>query len=307
MTNPNFSRPGAVDLSSLSQQAASTGGAARPGGGAYVLDVTEANLEEVISRSTRYPVVLELTSSRAEGADMLSTTLADLANQGQGRWLLGRVDCDAHPQIAQALQVQALPTVVALLAGQAMPLFQGVVPAEQVSQVIEQLLQAAVANGVAGRAEPVAASTEDGGDGSGQVVRDPRFAEADAAMESGDFAAAEQAFDALLKANPADSEAAAGKAGAGLWARATQLDPTAVAARLESDPKDVQAILDQADVSMVRGETEQAFSGLVAAIRTHFGDDREVLRERLVALFATLDAHDPVVLNARRQLATALF
>lgn len=303
MTNPTFSRPGAVDLAALKQARP----AATPGGGtrnSWVVAVDESNLEATVRRSMQYPVVLELTSARAQGADRLSADLAALADAAEGRWLLGRVDCDAHPQIAAALQVEALPTVVGLLAGQAVPLFQGVVGREDIAGVIDQLLQAALANGIAGRAEPLAVESEGAEAGP---ARDPRYAEADAAMSTGDFEAAEQAFAALLKANPADSEARIGKAQAGLWARAARLDQAAVRARLEADPKDPQAVLDAADLEMVQGRPDAAFNVVIGLIRTTFGDGREALRQRLVELFETVDPADPALLKARRDLASALF
>ena len=302
MTDPTFTRPGAVDLSGLQNSRQAAGG--RGTRQSWVVTVDESNLETTIRRSMQYPVVLELTSSRAQGADRLSADLASLVDAAGGRWLLARVDCDAHPQIATALQVQALPTVVGLLAGQAVPLFQGVVAYDDIAAVVEQLLQAALANGIAGRAEPVIVEADDAGEGP---ARDPKYAAADGAMSAGDFAGAEQAFADLLKANPSDSEARIGKAQAGLWARAGRLAETAVQARLDADPKDSEAVLDAADLAMVEGRPEAAFSAIIGLIRTTYGEDREPLRQRLLELFATIDPADPALLKARRDLATALF
>lgn len=302
MTDPTFTRPGAVDLSGLQKSRQAAGG--RGTRQSWVVTVDESNLETTIRRSMQYPVVLELTSSRAQGADRLSADLASLVDAAGGRWLLGRVDCDAHPQIAAALQVQALPTVVGLLAGQAVPLFQGVMAYDDIASVVEQLVQAALANGIAGRAEPVVLEADDAGEGP---ARDPKYAAADGAMSAGDFEGAEHAFADLLKANPSDAEAHIGKAQAGLWARAGRLDENAVQARLDTDPKDSEAVLDAADLAMVQGRPEAAFSGIIGLIRLTYGEDREPLRQRLLELFATIDPADPALLKARRDLATALF
>lgn len=306
MTDPTFTRPGAVDLSGLRAPRPSTGSPSGEGGTrrSWVVVIDESNLEATISRSMQHPVVLELTSARAQGADQLSADLASLADAAEGRWLLGRVDCDAHPQIAAALQVQALPTVIGLLGGQAVPLFQGVVSREDAAGVLDQLLQAGLANGIAGRAEPVLVETVAG---EPAPPRDPRYASADAAMAAGDFAAAEQAFAAVLQESPADTEARIGKAQAGLWARATALDPAEVQARHTADPDDLQAVLDVGDLELTQGRPEAAFTALVKRIRTTFGDDREMLRERLLELFETVDPADPALAKARRDLASALF
>jgi len=301
MTDSTFNRSAAMDLSGFKQ-----GGTAPGRAGArntWVVSVDETNLEETVRRSMQYPVVLELTSARAQGADQLSADLTGLANAAEGRWLLARVDCDAHPQIAAALQVQAVPTVIGLLAGQAVPLFQGVVGHDDVVKMVDQLLQAALANGIAGRAEPVVVEADD----AAQPARDPKYAVADEAMSAGDFPAAEEAFAALLKANPADTEARIGKAQAGLWARAGKLKAAEVQARLAADPKDPAAVLDAADLDLVQGRPDAAFSGVIGLIRTTFGEDREPLRERLLELFETLDPAEPAVAKARRDLASALF
>ncbi|MEA5155247.1 tetratricopeptide repeat protein [Raineyella sp.] len=310
MTNSTFNRPDAVDLSALKQTGTGPGAgtaaeATRRGTrSSWVIEVDESTVEATIRRSLQYPVVLELTSARVRGADQLSADLAALANGAQGRWLLARVDCDAHPQIAAALQVQAVPTVMGLLAGQAVPLFQGVLAHDEIVTVIDQLLQAALANGIAGHAEPVtvADDTEEAA-----PVRDVRYAAADDAVARGDFAAAEEAFDALLRANPADADARTGKAQAGLWARAGQLDPAAVGARLSADPQDGTAVLDAADLAMVQGRPAEAFALIIGLIRTTVGDDRDPLRRRLLDLFETLDPADPALAKARRDLANALF
>ncbi|SDB85460.1 putative thioredoxin [Raineyella antarctica] len=302
MTDPTFNRPGAVDLSGLQRPRPTAG--ARGTRHSWVVSVDESNLEATIRRSMQYPVVLELTSSRAQGADRLSADLAALANAAEGRWLLGRVDCDAHPEIAGALQVQALPTVLGLLAGQALPMFQGVVSRDDIAGVIDQLLQAALANGIAGRAEPVLVQTDED---APEAARDPKYAAADQAMATGDFAAAEEAFAALLKVQPSDSEARLGKVQAGLWARAGRLDEAEVRARLAAQPKDVDAVLDGADLALVQGRPEEAFGLIIGLIRTTYGEDREPLRQRLLDLFETLDPNDPAVLKARRDLASALF
>jgi putative thioredoxin len=117
---------------------------------------------------------------------------------------------DTAPAIVQALGLQAVPTVIALLNGQLAPLFQGVLPKDQVQAAIDQLLQAAVANGMVGRAEPV--GPESPATAEPEPEADPRYAAADAALQRGDFAGAREEFDKLLQANPNDADAQAGRA-----------------------------------------------------------------------------------------------
>ncbi len=311
MSSSSFSRAGAIDLSQLAARAkqppagpAGTPGAARAGAG-YVLEVTEQTFEaETIRRSVKHPVVVELYSPRVASGQQLSDALAEIANASEGKFLLARLNVDSAPSIVQALQLQAVPTVIALIGGQVAPLFQGVLPKAEVQAYLDQLLTAAVANGIVGRADPVggapaAGDEEDAGP-------DPRFAAADEAIAQGDFDAAVAEFDRLLQADPNDAEAKAGRAQAGLFARAAALDPQTVLATAMTSSA-VEDQLAAADVEMLSGQVEQAFARLIALIRRSAGGDRDTARLRLLELFETLGNADERVLKGRRDLMSALF
>lgn len=305
MTSASFSRPGAVDLSSLTAQAqqAKAGGA----GAGYVTEIrTPQDLDAAVHLSLKHPVVVELTSARAQGADAMSADLAQLVNGMGGRVLLAHVDVDAVPQLAQAMQIQAVPTVMALLGGQAVPLFQGVQPRENLQAVLDQILQAAVANGIVGKADPVAPA---GAEAEGEALTrtaDPRYDAAYAAMEAGDFATAQAEFDEILKEAPNDTEAVVGHAQAGLLVRSADLDGSELT-RAAAEPNNIEAQLKAADFEMIQGDLEAAFARLVEAVRGASGDDRETVRVRLLELFDTIGASDPAVVKFRRRLTSALF
>jgi len=319
MSTSSFSRPGAIDLSQLAARAKAGGPtpgapgtpapAAPAGGASYVLESSEQTFEnDAIRPSTQHPVVVELYSPRVATGQQLSDALAAVANASEGRFLLVRLDVDTAPGIVQALQLQAVPTVLAIISGQAVPLFQGVLPRDQVQQAVDQVLKTAIANGMVGRAQPVAPGTGAPGvgpDDADEGQPDPRFAAADEALAAGDFARARDEFDLLLKANPADAEAALGKAQAGLFARASVLDPQETLTRA-ADVKDAAAQLDAADLELVSGQVDEAFERLLGVVRRG-GPDRETARVRLLELFETVGPTDPRVLAARRGLMSALF
>ena len=305
MSNANFSRPGAVDLSNLGSLPNSSAAA---GGGVYFMDAAEQDLEKMIADSLRFPIVMVLHSPRDAGGTQMLGTLERLANADAGRWLLAKVDVDAHPRIAQALGVQAVPTVLAVLAGQLVPLFQGTADEAEIKNYLEQIHQVAVANGITGKAAPQAGEPPqaEAADDDAPAPLDPRFIPADEAMARGDFEAAAEEFDKLLKANPRDLEAQSGRSQARLLARTADADP-AVIARADAAPDDLELQLQAADVQVLTGELEAAFERLLTAIRSHFGDEREQLRVRLLELFDTVDPKDPAVHKARRELSLALF
>ncbi|WP_297748407.1 tetratricopeptide repeat protein [uncultured Tessaracoccus sp.] len=298
MTSEQFNRPGAVDLSHLSQSA----GAAADGN--YVMAITEAEFEQVAAQSTQHPVVLEFYSPRDPNGEAVSKALANAVNAEAGRFLLGRINVDEQPRIAQALGVQAVPTVVALIAGQMAPLFQGTKSAEEIKAVLEQVAQAAVANGMTGRAEPVGGGASSGVEEA--QAANPKFAAADAALEAGDYAKAVEEFDKLLQNTPNDVEVIAGRAQASLLERSTHFDPAQVVANA-GNSDDLQAQLEAADLEVIQGANEQALERLLDFAATASPEEKEEVRVRVLELFEVIGRTDPVVLKARRRLATVLF
>ncbi|MFZ1410236.1 MAG: tetratricopeptide repeat protein [Micropruina sp.] len=298
MTSPRFNASRAIDLSGL---AAAAKQPPPPAGSSFVIELDEQNFEPVMALSMRHPIVVEMYSPRANAAE-LSQTLTQLANAAGGRYLLARANVDAAPGIAQAFGIQAVPTVIGVIGGQLAPLFQGTKPKEEVVPVIEALLQAATANGIVGRADPVA-----GGPGENPDLPDPRFAAADEALESGDFAAAVAEFDKILAHTPNDAEAVAGRAQASLLVRLHGVDPPSVLAAATADPDDLDAHLAAADLEIASGRIELAFKRLIDLIRRSSGANRDTVRVRLLELFETVGKTDPAVLNARRDLMSALF
>lgn len=296
MTLPKFTSR-AMDLSGI---AAAAKAPPVPPGASFVIDVDEGNFEAVMQLSTRHPVVVELYSPRAN-AQALSDDLIALANAAAGAYLLARVDVDTAGQIAQALGIQAVPTVIGVVAGQLAPLFQGTRSKAEAEAVIAQLLQVAASNGLTGRADPVA-----GGAGETDEA-DPRFAAADAALEKGDFAAAVVEYDKILAQTPNDPEAKAGRAQVALLARSAGNDPAAVLAEADAAPESLDAQLAAADLEVLAGQPDRAFGRLIGLIRASVGPDKETVRVRLLELFEVVGAAEPAVLKARRDLMSALF
>ncbi|HEY3558121.1 MAG TPA: tetratricopeptide repeat protein [Kribbella sp.] len=309
MTQSNFSRPGAVDLSSLRKPAGAGAGSpsgppaggAPGGGGAYVLEVTEANFQaDVIDRSIQAPVVVELWSPRSPGG--LGDVLTRLSTEYAGKFLLARIDVDANPQVAQAFGVQAVPVVIAILRGQPVPLFQGVLGEAEVRQYLDQLLTVAVANGITGRAEPVGPAAE----APEEDAPNPRYEKADNAVAAGDLDGAIAAYEELLKETPNDAEAKSGLARVQLVKR-TQDVPADVRSRAAENPADVEAQLLVADVDLMGGHVDDAFARLISTIQATAGDERNAVRLHLLELFEVVGADDERVVKARRRLMAALF
>jgi len=284
---------GAIDLSALKQPAAASGdGPAGPSGG---IEVTEANLEaEVLVRSSQVPVVVLLWSPRSDASIQLGDTLAGLAAADGGKWSLATVNVDTTPRVAQMFGVQAIPTVVALGAGQPLSSFQGMQPPEQLRGWIDSLLNA------------TAGKLSGGGDGEDPEQVDPALAQARAYLDDGDFDAARSAYQAILDAKPNDPEAKGAVRQISFLQRASAHRPDAVTAA-DAAPGDIDAVLAAADVEILQQNISAAFDRLIDLFKRTADDDRTRVRTRLIELFDLFDPADPEVIAGRRKLANALY
>ncbi|WP_067863729.1 tetratricopeptide repeat protein [Nocardia shimofusensis] len=284
---------GAVDLSSLKQPPAAPGtsGGGAPGGD-YA--VSEVDFEaKVLHRSMQVPVVVALYSQRSPGSVELVRTLQRLVEADGGSWALATVEAEANMRIAQALRVQGIPTVIAIAAGQPLADFEGAQPEAQVRQWLD-----AVVDAVAGKLEGTAEEAPE--------QEDPRFVAAEDALERGDFDAAEAAYEAILAAEPNNTEAKAALRQLKFLARAQQVPESAIQTA-DADPSNVDAAIAAADLELLGQQAEAAFDRLIAVVKRTAGDDRTKARTHLLELFELFDQAEPFVVAARRRLAAALY
>lgn len=331
----NMSMSGVVDLAAVkaAQEAKAKAeqtraAAARQGGGAVagvspsslVIDVDEAGFEsEVLQRSAEVPVVIDFWAEWCEPCKQLSPLLEGLAREYNGRFVLAKIDVDANQMLMQQFGVQGIPAVFAVVAGQALPLFQGAAPVEQIRQTLDQLIQVGEERfGLTGLvvdpdAEGEGAQGAEDGQQEAQVAEVPAgpydalLEAAVEALDAGDFAGAVQAYRNVLSDDPGNTEAKLGLAQAELLRRVQGLDPQQVRKDAADRPTDVAAQIAAADLDLVGGHVEDAFGRLVEAVRRTAGDDRDAARVRLLELLEVVGSDDPRVTAARTQLARVLF
>ncbi|MFJ4773418.1 tetratricopeptide repeat protein [Streptomyces uncialis] len=319
----NMSMSGVVDLAAVkaAQEAKAKAEqtraeAARQGGGgavspsSLVIDADEAGFEnDVLQRSAEVPVVIDFWAEWCEPCKQLSPLLERLAVEYNGRFVLAKIDVDANQMLMQQFGVQGIPAVFAVVAGQALPLFQGAAPEDQIRQTLDQLIQVAeerfgltgltVDADAQGAPEPPAAAPVG--------PHDALLEAASLALDSGDLGGAVQAYRNVLTDDPQHPEAKLGLAQAELLQRVEGVDPQEVRRNAADRPGDAEAQIAAADLDLVGGHVEDAFGRLVDAVRRTAGDDREAVRVRLLQLFDVIGADDPRVAAARKSLARALF
>ena len=282
---PNFGQ--AFDLSSLTKPKVDPS-LPMPG-----IQVSVENLStEILPLSLVRPVIVLMWSSRSpESVEMLKT-LGKLEDDYKAAFGLARVDIDSNPEVAQAFQTKSVPYAVAIIAEQMVPLFEQSYPEAQVKMVIDKVLTLASERGI----------------GQAPVEQiEPEENEAMDALESGDYIAAEAAYKKWLARKPSENLAKLGLAQTQLLMRTEGLELNVVVAQSAATPTDIELQLKAADVEIVNGGVEEAFTRLLQVIKASNGDDRNKVKNHLLNLFALVDPSDPRLTSARKELASALF
>ena len=282
---PNFGQ--AFDLSSLTKPKVDPS-VPMPG-----IEISVENLSsDILPLSLIRPVIVVMWSPRsAESAEMVKV-LGKLEIDYEQAFALARVDIEAHPQVAQAFQTKSVPYAVAIIAEQMVPLFEQTYPEAQVRMVIDKVLTLASEQGI-GQAPVEQMEAEE--------------IEALEALEAGNYLAAEVAYKKWLSRKPSENLAKIGLAQTQLLIRTEGLELDAVISESTKNPGDIALQLKAADVEIVNGGVEAAFTRLLHAVRATAGDDRAKVKDHLLNLFALVDPSDPRLVAARKELASALF
>lgn len=299
---------GAVDLSSLRSRPAAPASADAPTPGAVpplVFDVTDDTFPQVLELSRTVPVVIDLWAEWCGPCTQLSPILEKVVLEARGRLVLAKVDVDANPQLTQAFRAQSTPMVVALVAGQPVPLFTGAVPEQQVREVFAQLLQLAAQQGVTGSV-PVEGQDAEASDDS-ETPLPPHHQDAYDAIEEGDYARAITAYEAALAENPRDDDARAGLGQVRLLDRVQGLDLQAARDAAAAAPLDPDAQFAVADLDLAGGHVDDAFGRLLDLFAALPEAERAPVRERLLELFGLVGDTDARVIRARGRLSSLLF
>ena len=268
--------------------------------------INQVNLmQEVLPASHAQVVIIICWSARAPQSQAVMTALGKMLQEDSAKpeganWILGNVNVDAEPEVAQALQVQTVPLALAIIQEQVVPLFETVPTAPQLRLVVDKVLALAAERGVGGAVAP-----EAGAEPVEQL--EPEEIAALDALESGDFATARSAYRDWLNRAPGNALAQLGLAQVELLMRIDGLDTTTTIAAANAVPGDVSLVRSAADCEVAIGHYESAFTRLISLIKQASGDDRKEIREHLVGLFALVDPADPILTKARQQLASALF
>jgi putative thioredoxin len=281
---------GAVDLSSLVNPRPARSAAPGVAGAS----ATDATFTDTLELSKTVPVIVEFYGQGIE--PVLGAVIATYA----GALAHVVVDAPANPQLAQAFQVEQVPTVAAVIGGRPVQLYVGDYPEAEVRQVLDQVLTLAKEQGVTG--------TVPGGADPAAIVEEPlppHHQEAYDAISAGDYTTAIAEYKTAIAQNPRDALAVAGLAQVSLLQRLEGTTADEIRSAAASGSLESQLALADLDVSF--GEAAGAFDLLLTLFPTLDADGKTEVRTRLLDYFEILGTDDPLVGAARRRLTGLLY
>ena len=275
----------------------------------------------MVQTSATFPIQLLLWSPTDDRLFPMARTLGDAVNKLKGQNQLSRIDIASYPSIAQAFPVQGAPALFALSGGRPMPILQGLPGADELKQIVDQVIPKLISvdaqsgvNGTAPYSGAPASADGDGagtGDGAGAAagadVVPPEHQEAHQLAAQGDYAGAAAEYERVRGSDPSDALAARERAKALLLARSGAADVRDVRAAAAAAPDDVEAQLAVADIDMIGGQIQDAFDRLLDFLAAGHKADIEQVRKRLLEYFAIPEPTDPRLTRARRRLATLMY
>ncbi|MEN9736634.1 MAG: hypothetical protein RL129_1345 [Actinomycetota bacterium] len=287
MKQPNFGS--AFDLSTLKKPAVSAAESqAMPGVEATV----ETLPNELMPLSNTKPVIVVCWSERFPESKETLALMGKLNADDKESWQLATVEIEQQPQVAQALQTRVVPYAIAIVKEQVMPLFENPYPESQLRMVIDKVLSIAAEQGI----------------GDAPIERtEPEEDEAMAALQSGNLDGAIAAYEKLVNRKPGDAMAKSGLAQMQLLKRTHGVDAKAIIESAANKPLDVPAQIACADLEISNGKLEEAFARLLNCVRSLAGEEKKQAKDHLITLFNLVDPADPRLVQARKDLASALF
>lgn len=263
---------------------------------ALVMKVDTASIRDYLPLSEKIPILMLFIQASDPASESLEKSVTALVQKTAGSMIALVVDAAASPELAQAFELNQIPSAYGLLKGQPAPLFVGNQPMEQIQLVITKVLEVAKENGLSAKA----------------VVKEPEkepelsatLSAAYAAIDTGDYKGAQALYEKALLENPNDALAEAGLAQVKLLLRLGGKDLSEI---ISADASADDSILEKADALIATGNAGAGFALLLGLFEKTAKDQREPIRLRLVEMFLVAGNDNADVVAARKALSLLLF
>jgi thioredoxin 1 len=105
---------------------------------AKAIEITDANFEEIISGSQ--PILVDFWAEWCGPCKMIGPVVEELAGDYEGKAVIGKVDVDANPSVAQAFGIRSIPTLLFFKGGEIVDKQVGAVPKSVLAQKLDAQL-----------------------------------------------------------------------------------------------------------------------------------------------------------------------
>jgi putative thioredoxin len=295
-------------------------GQAAPAQGDNLVSDTTAQtfIKDVIEESRTRPVLVDFWAPWCGPCKTLTPALEKVVRAAKGKIKLVKMNIDDHPQVAQQLGIQSIPTVFAFVNGQPVDGFMGALPESQIAAFIERIggkVEGGTADIVKAADEALAAGDAAGAaDLYAQVLAaEPENVHALGSLArchvmAGNPAAAKATLSLVPKDKENDPAVTAARAALDLAEKALSVgDLSALEAKLAANDKDHQARFDLAVALNAAGKREEALDHLLEIVRRDRKWNDEAARKQLVQFFEAWGTADEMTVQGRRRLSSILF
>lgn len=280
----------------------------------YSFDATTDLFDsQVISKSSEVPVLVDFWATWCGPCKQVKPLLEKLANEYNGAFVLAKVDVDKEQQLAAAVGIRSVPTIMLLKNGQVVDGFPGAMPEAQLRQFLSKH---GIEPNVAEAAPPAEASAPESSEARAARLRaeidaHPERAELRLELAAALLSLGQRAeVEALLEGLPAnlheDSRAKRLRAQLDFASALADAPPVAELESILSGPDSARALHLLGLHHIVSGANERGLDYLLQLLKDHrhYGDG--VAKRSLIEAFSLIEDED-LVGKYRRKMATLLF
>ncbi|HOI49005.1 MAG TPA: thioredoxin [Prolixibacteraceae bacterium] len=104
------------------------------------LEITDANFEELVVKSDK-PVMIDFWAVWCGPCRMVAPFVEEMAKEYEGRAVIGKVDVDSNPGVAQQFGIRNIPTILFLKNGEIADKQVGACPKPVLTGKLDNLLK----------------------------------------------------------------------------------------------------------------------------------------------------------------------